>query len=252
MNINQARFWMLLSAVLLAPAVNYVDCWAWDSRHGNPTQPTHTLITKWAIDSLKDSAPELETYKEALIDGANAELHELKANMKDITIGAKYGVDIDSKRVEHRGTNEGCDDIQGWWNDCQQAYQAGNRSRAYYFLGIILHMIEDMGVPAHAHKIEHQGNLTEFDNFEFMALSNWKPKFNDINKADPAFAEPWKYYEFSKEWTIEDSPNYTDRDSFSKTWLFASDDEKQLLSNRQGRTCNLVKWTLQSACKALK
>ena len=52
------------------------------------------------------------------------------------------------------------------------------RQRAYFLVGIILHMIEDMGVPAHAHKIYHQGNATEFDNFEFMSLSTWKPSLN--------------------------------------------------------------------------
>ena len=252
MDAYRGPFWVAVPVVLAGLLLSSEDCRAWDSRNGNPTRPTHSLITNWAIDSLKDAYPELDKYRDAIVDGANAEVHELKANQKDIDIAAKYEVNLESKRVEHRGTNEGCDDIQGWWKDCHDAYQAGKKDRAYYYLGVLLHMVEDMGVPAHAHKIYHQGNLTEFDNFEFMALSNWKPVFDDINKTDPGFAEPWKYYEFSKDWTLADSPNYKDRNSFSKTWLLASKDERHLLSHRQGRTCNLVKWTLQSASKAMK
>jgi hypothetical protein len=154
--------------------------------------------------------------------------------------------------VKHRGTNEGCDDVEGWWADCREAYKAGKKELAYFYLGVLLHMVEDMGVPAHANKVHHQGNATEFDHFEFMALSNWKPKFDDINKKDPAFADPWKYYQFSQKWTQEDAPDYKDRTKFSKTWTLASEDEKKLLSNRQGRTCHVVKWTLASAVKALK
>jgi hypothetical protein len=114
----------------------------------------------------------------------------------------------------------------------------------------MLHMVEDMGVPAHANKVYHQGNLTEFDNFEFMALSNWKPSFDAIDRADPAHAEPWKYYATSGDWARADAPDYHDRDSFSKTWAFAKPAERTLLRNRQGRTCHVTKWALHSALKA--
>jgi hypothetical protein len=219
---------------------------AWDSNKGNPTHPTHSYLTEWGLDQLKGQYPELEQYRKQILAGANSELHELKVS------GTAYGIDLEAKRIQHKGSNAGCDDIQGWWQDSLTAYKQGNKDQAYFYLGVILHMTEDMGVPAHANGVYHQGNLTEFDNFEFMGVSNWKPSFASINRTDPGFTEPWQYYAFSQNWTSSDAPNYKDRNSFSKTWTFASKSERQLLSNRQGRTATVVKWALNSGINAFK
>lgn len=219
---------------------------AWDSVKHNPTHPTHSYLTGYAIDQLGAARPELRQYRQQLIEGANSELHELPVT------GTAYGLDLDAKRREHRGTNAGTDDIAGWWRDSLEAYRAGNRERAYFLLGVLLHMVEDMGVPAHANGVYHQGNATEFDNFEFIALSNWKPSFAEINRADPGFAEPWRYYAFSADWARADAPTYRDRDAFSKTWLLADAAERKLLQNRQGRTATVAMWTLRSAYQAFK
>lgn len=216
----------------------------WDSAKLNPTHPTHSYLTEFAIDQLAGQHPELEAFRAQLIEGANTELHELPVS------GIAYGLDLQAKRVEHRGTNAGSDDVEGWWADAAEAHEAGETQRAYFLVGVMLHMIEDMGVPAHANGLYHQGSPTEFDNFEFMALSNWKPNFSDITKADPGYDEPWLYYGFSEAWTREDAPGYTDTDSFSKLWLTASDEETDLLSNRQGRTAMVVQWALASAARA--
>jgi hypothetical protein len=231
----------ILASLIIFNGFNLTPAIAWDSKERNPTHPTHSYLTEWAIDQLKSQSPELQQYKTQLIEGANTELHELPVN------GTMYGIDLNAKRIQHQGTNEGCNDIQGWWQDSRSAFKQGNKDQAYFVLGILLHMVEDMGVPAHANKVYHQGNLTEFDNFEFMALSNWKPSFANINRTDPGYADPWRYYSFSQDWTHTDAPNYNNRDSFSKTWTFASSSERQLLSNRQGRTANVVKWALNSA-----
>jgi hypothetical protein len=63
----------------------------------------------------------------------------------------------------------------------------------------------------------HQGNLREFDNFEFMGFSNWKPRFSDINRQDPGYTEPWQYYALSKDWAHTDVSNCNNFNSFSKT-----------------------------------
>lgn len=246
--INSQRFVVAVAPVLLFGSIALcpLEAWAWDSAAGNPTHPTHTYLTEWAIDQLKDQAPELAQFQSQILEGANSELHELPVS------GTKYGIDLETKRVQHQGTNEGCNDIQGWWQDSLTAYRQGQKEQAYFLLGVMLHMIEDMGVPAHANKVYHQGNLREFDNFEFMALSNWKPKFDDINRQEPGFSEPWQYYAFNQEWTHADAPNYSNRDSFSKFWLTASSSERRLLRNRQGRTSYVTKWALNSAIKAFR
>lgn len=248
---NKRLISLAVASVVLATPLSAISIalWcpgarAWDSAKNNPTHPTHSYLTEWAIDQIKSQFPELQQFRSEIVEGANQELHELPVS------GTKYGIDLNAKRAQHKGTNEGTDDIQGWWQDSLAAYRQGNKQQAYFLLGIILHMIEDMGVPAHANKVYHQGNLKEFDNFEFMALSNWKPSFNNINRQDPGFSEPWQYYALSGEWTHADAPGYDNRDNFSKTWLFASSQERQLLSNRQGRTCYVTKWALNSAAKA--
>lgn len=220
----------------------------WDSKKfaHQPIHPTHSHLTEWGIDQLKADFPELNQFRSQLVEGANQELHELT------TSGILHGVDLEAKRKQHKGTNEGCNDIQGWWQDALAAYKSGNKDQAYFLLGIMIHMVEDMGVPAHANKVYHQGNLKEFDNFEFLGILNWKPKFDEINRTDPAYPEPWKYYAFSQDWAHIDAPDYLDRDKFSKTWTLASKAEKRLFSNREGRTCHVVMWSLKSASKGFK
>ena len=226
---------------------------AWDSRSKvNPTHPTHTYITEWAIDALKDGTPELDKYREALVDGANTEFHELKTSDADIKLGKKYGIDMKKKHAEHRGTNAGTGDVEGWWKDSLEAYKAGKFELAFFYLGVIVHMVEDMGVPAHANDVEHQGTLFKLDNFEFLAAIKFYPNFGDINKPDPCYAVPWRYYTFSRKWTKEDAPDYNDRSAFPLKWDKMTDKQKALLRNRQGRKCHIVKWTLACAVKAFK
>ncbi len=233
-------------AALVIVAVFSLSVLAWDSARGNPTHATHSYLTEWAIKQLKGQFPEIHGFRKPLVDGSNQELHELKVK------GWKYGIELNAKRVEHKGTNEGCDDIQGWWLDSRDAYQSGEKASAYFLLGILLHMIQDMGVPAHANKVHHQASLGQLDHFEIMAFSNWKPSFDGINQSDPWYAEPWKYYEFSRDWTVEDAPHYKSRTQFSKTWTFAKPEERALLSDRQGRTCHVTLWALQSAAAAFE
>lgn len=231
----------ILAGLLLLAAPG---AFAWDSQSRfNPTHATHSYLTEYAINELVGAYPELARYRVVLLAGANTELHELPVE------GTLYGVDLEAKRVEHRGTNAGSDDVHGWWADSLAAYRAGNREQAYFYLGVVLHMVEDMGVPAHANGLIHQA-YPNFDDFEFLALLNWRPSFADINRADPGFAEPWRYYAFSQEWTASDAPGYVDIKGFPKTWVFASDEERALLQNRQGRTATLVSWTLASALRA--
>jgi len=219
----------------------------WDSDSGfNPTHSTHSYFVEFGIDQLKNYWPELQAYRKTIIDGANQELHELKVT------GTKYGLDLNAKRIEHKGTNEGSDDMEGWWNDSLTAYRDAHKDQAYFILGIMLHMIADMGVPAHANRVYHQGDAAHFDNFEFMAIWNWKPTFHGLGRSDPNYDEPWKYYGFSESWTKADAPTYHNRSTFSKTWLFASKSERELLSKRQGATCYVTMWALQCAARVFR
>lgn len=244
---------LLCSAVAVVVAAMVLPtARGWDSRSGNPTHATHDFITEWAIDQLKPTYPELAlpAVRQAILDGANTELHELPSREYEKAMAKKYTLPLEAMRVTHKGTNEGSNDVAGWWRESLSEYQQGKKGRAYFLLGVVLHMVEDMGVPAHANKVVHQGNLKEFDNFEFLALSNWKPSFDAIDRNDPGSAEPWQYYDLSRQWTHDDAPNYHDRDAFSKFWLTANSSERRLLRNRQGRTCHVTMWAIKSAVKA--
>ena len=235
-------------AVMLLPSIT--PAFAWDSAKfkllSKVIHPTHSYLTEYAIGALKPQFPEIGQYATAIVDGANTEEHELPVS------GTQYGVDLNKKRIEHKGTNAGTDDIGGWWREVTTAYAAGNKPQAYFYLGIMLHMVEDMGVPAHANGVYHQGTLTEFDNFELMAAQKWAPDYKDVDRQDPRYGDPSRYYGFSADWTRADAPGYHDRSSFSKTWLFASAAEKALVSNRQGRTATAAMWALRSAAGVLK
>jgi hypothetical protein len=222
---------------------------AWDSakfKWLTPiVHPTHSYLTEYALDQLQGQYPELKQYRDVVVEGANQEMHELPVK------GTLYGIDLNAARIKHKGTNAGSDDVPGWWADAEAAYKAGNKQQAYFLIGIMLHMVEDMGVPAHANGVYHQGTLTEFDNFEAMALQKWDPDFKDVNRTDPGYTDPSKYYPLSQAWTHADAPDYHDRNAFSKTWLTASEAEKTLVRNRQGRTATVAMWALSAAVKAL-
>ena len=231
--------------VLAASILACLPAAAWDSAKfdwlTDIVHPTHSYMTEFAIDELAAEFPELSEYGNALIEGANQELHELPVE------GTLHGVDLEAARIRHRGTNAGSDDVPGWWADAQAAYASGNKEQAYFLVGVMLHMIQDMGVPAHANGVYHQGTLTEFDNFEAMALQRWDPDFSNVNRSDPGYADPSRYYRFSQDWAHADAPDYDDPDEFSKTWLTADDGEEQLVRDRQARTAMVVMWALRAA-----
>ena len=140
------------------------------------------------VDSCVRHAPLADVWRIQV----NQELHELPVE------GVLYGIDLDARRIQHKGTNAGSDDVPGWWKDARAAYKAGNREQAWFLVGIMLHMIEDMGVPAHANGVYHQGNVKEFDNFEAMAAQKFDPDFSLVDRTDPVYADPSRYYAFSR------------------------------------------------------
>jgi hypothetical protein len=246
--MRQFRLPVALAVLAASLASTPSPAWAWDSAKfewlTSIVHPTHTYLTEFAIAKLKAEHPEVSQYASVLIEGANQELHELPVE------GTLYGLDLDAKRKEHKGTNAGSDDVEGWWDDAVAAYAAGNKEQAWFITGIMLHMIEDMGVPAHANGVYHQGNASEFDNFEALALQKWDPDFDNVDRRDPGYVgKPWRYYEFSREWAAADAPDYDDPDEFSKTWLTADDEEEQLVRDRQARTAYTTMWALRRAAE---
>jgi hypothetical protein len=228
---------LALTILIATPAA------AWDSESWqNFTHPTHTYLTEYGI--ANSGSQTIRDYAAQIIEGANTELHELVTNDD----AKPYGIPLEAKRIEHKGSNSGTNDILGWWGEAQAARSREDFPQAFFYIGIMLHMIEDMGVPAHALGHYHQKFLP-VDHFEWMAFFNWKPNYADqVNRRDPLFDNPSDYYKFSQDWTLTDARGYRSS-QFSRTWLFASKAERKLLANRQDRTRRLVAWTLRSVAR---
>lgn len=214
----------------------------WDSQDGNPTHATHSYLTEYAIDQLKATYPEVQTYRAQLIDGANREIHDLKVS----------NAEQEALRLAVGGNNWACDRPEIVWQTARQKYAAGDKSKAYWYLGILLHYIQDMGTPAHAFRVYHQSSPSNWDEFEVMAFQKWDPSYSAINRANPNFASPELYMLWNGEWAAQDfrdtwpGKTYT-RTFYSTSWLWASSKEKTFMRNRQGRTAVATRWALQCA-----
>ena len=219
----------------------------WDSAGGNPTHATHSYLTEHALDALDGYYPDLATYRSQVVTGANLELHEMP--MKD--------AEQEKLRVEAGGTNWGCEHPEVYWTHAEERWRAGDKAKAYWYVGILLHFVEDLGVPAHALRVWHENTPTTWDHFELMAFQKWAPSYSAINRTDPFYASPADYVALSGSWAASDfhttypGVTYT-RTFFPKTWLFASSKTKTFVQNREGRTATVATWALEAAAVGLE
>ncbi len=213
----------------------------WDSQDGNPTHATHSYMSEFALDQLKGWYPQLQQYRAQIVDGSNRELHELPVSDPE----------QEALRVAVGGTNWACDRPAILWDDARAAYSSGDRAKAWWYVGIVLHFVQDMGAPAHAFHVVHQASVSQMDNFEFLALQRWAPYY-DANRSDPVLASPADYIEFGGAWTVEDFQQafpgkaYT-RTMFATSWLWAPTAQKNFVRNRQGRGALATQWALLAA-----
>lgn len=213
----------------------------WDSQAGNPTHATHSYLTEYAVDQLSRQLPELASYRATLVDGANRELHELP-------VSDPFEEEL---RVAVGGTNWGANHPEVAWTRARTSYAKGDKGMAYWYVGVILHYVQDMGVPAHAYHLIHQGTLTERDNFELLGLQRWAPLFDDL-KADPAYAAPSDYVSWSGSWTKSDfqtafpGKTYT-LTFFPMSWWWTPSDKARFVREREGHTAVAVKYALRAA-----
>jgi hypothetical protein len=241
---------LAISVVLLgcsAPAETDTTEQDWDSQGGNPTHATHSYLTEHALDSLSWEHPDLVTYRSNVVAGANLELHELP--VKD--------AEQEALRVEAGGTNWGCLRPEAYWAHAQERWLAGDHATAYWFVGIMLHFVEDLGVPAHALRVWHQSSPSNWDHFELLGFQKWAPLYDSINESDPYYASPADYVALSGTWAASDFASsfpgvtYT-RTYFAKTWLFAPTAQKTFVREREGRTATIATWALLAAAEELE
>ncbi len=217
---------------------------AWDSAGGNPFHPAHAYLAEYAVDQLKDEYPEIGAYRQDIINGSNAEIHDLP----------KKNAEMEALRIEVGGNNEGASCPELMWAHALDEYRAGHTRRAYFFLGALLHYVQDMGVPAHALLVYHQSSPSDWDNFEIMAFQDWEPDYSAVNYSDPERDNPVDYVGVSQGWTAADFhqayPGVTyRRNTFPLSWTFARAHERDFVKARQARTGVVTTWALRSAAR---
>lgn len=213
----------------------------WDSQDGNPTHATHSYLTEFALDQLQGEFPELATYRAKVVDGANREIHDLPLSDPE----------QEALRIEDGGSNAACDHPEVVIAHARARYAAGDKAKAYWFAGIFLHYVEDLGVPAHALHVYHQSSPSNWDHFEVMATQYWYPTYAGLTRWDPSLSDPSQYPAFNAEWTRSDfqasfpGVTYT-RTFYPMSWLWAGSRYKTFMRQRQGRTAMATKWALHS------
>jgi hypothetical protein len=217
----------------------------WDSAGGNPFHPAHSYLAEYALGQLENDYPEVGLYSTDLINGCNQEIHDLP----------KQNAELEALRLEVGGNNWAADHPEIMWQHAIDAYHQGATRRAYYFVGALLHYVQDMGVPAHGFHVYHQSSPGNWDGFELMAFQDWEPDYSDIDRVDPLYPDPVAYVEFSADWSRTDwsesypGVTYT-RDYFAGVWATADDSSRAFVKTRQGRTAAITTWALRSMLAA--
>jgi hypothetical protein len=216
----------------------------WDSADGNPTHPTHSILAEYAISKVKGELPEVATYEKDIIAGVNLELHDLKH--------AKF----EALRLEIGGNNWAADHPELLWEKAQQSYGDGDKAKAFFYVGILLHYVQDMGVPAHAFHVIHQSGPTSWDHLELLAFFQFHADLKAPGPTDPKLPSPLDYIEWSAQ-TARDhfkasypGVTYT-RKFFPQTYVGMTDTDSKFLRDREAHCANATAFALRVAAKAL-
>lgn len=223
----------------------------WDSADGNFTHPTHSYLAEAAIARLRAELPEVAAFAKDIVRGANLELHETP-----LRPGDDDNDEWEALRVEIGGSNWAADRPGLLWDKARARYASGDRRGAYVLVGIILHYVQDMGVPAHAFHVVHQSTLGSTDHFEVLAFQRWSPIFDHVDRPDPAFIDPVDYIAWSGAWAADEFtrtyPGVTyDRHFFATGWTELDEKSERFVRERQGHTALANTWALRAAARGL-
>ena len=239
----------LAAAVLLAcaapPAEEATgsDQGHWDSADGNPTHPTHSILAEYAIGTVKADSPEVSRFEAAIIEGANLELHDLKH--------PKY----EALRLEIGGNNWAADHPELLWEKARASYAAGDAAKAYFYVGILLHYVQDMGVPAHAFHVIHQSGPSSWDHVELLAFFQFHGDLKAPGPTDPALETPVEYLE----WSAQTARNHFkssypgktyDRKFFPQAYDAMTEVDWAFLREREAHCANATAFALRAAAHA--
>jgi hypothetical protein len=175
----------VLALMVLLPALAA----AWPSLPADSS--IHRRIAEDAINDLlgqdRSKYGELDTYRAQLLSESNYEDSHGRKRDPDKTL-ADYTYWWEMAVGNNPGTNH----PEYWWQTALHYYREGKKPEAYTYLGRLIHLVEDQGVPAHAYYIMH-GLEIGLDKFETLAfgvgLGNYYP---DYYKKPDSTSQPGK------------------------------------------------------------
>ncbi len=216
----------------------------WDSAAGNPTHPTHSIMADFAIKKVKGRLPEVERYRKAIVDGANLELHDLKVKT------------FEELRLEIGGNNWAAEHPELLWDKARASYASGDKAQAYFYVGILLHYVQDMGVPAHAFHVIHQSGPKDWDHTELLAFFDFHGDLKAPGPNDPKLADPISYIE----WSAQSSRDHFNamfpgatyhRKFLPQAYEDLSETHWAFLRGREAHCAHATAFALESAANAL-
>lgn len=238
----------VLASCAAAPAEEEVDSHEqhWDSAAGNPTHPTHSTMAEFAVAQVKAEVPEVVRYEKAIVAGANLELHDLKHPQQ------KY----EELRREIGGNNWAADHPELLWDKARASYAAGDKTQAFFYVGILLHYVQDMGVPAHAFHVIHQSSAKDWDHTELLAFFGFRADLGAPGPADPKLESPLAYIEWSAESARQHFTSLFPGETYHRKFLpqaYAdlTDTQWAFLRGREAHCAHATAFALRSAAKAL-
>lgn len=216
----------------------------WDSADGNPTHPTHSIMAEFAIKEVKGELPEVETYQASILEGTNLELHDLVSKTHE------------ALRLEIGGNNWAAEHPELLWDKARASYAAGDKEQAFFYVGIMLHYVQDMGVPAHAFHVIHQSSPKDWDHTELLAFFNFHGDLKAPGPTDPQFANPLDYIEWSAQSARDHFNTLFPGQTYTRTFLpqaYAdlTDDDWAFLRGREAHCAHATAFALRSAAAAL-
>lgn len=219
----------------------------WDSDDGNPTHPTHSFLAEFAVKQVRADFPEVADFEKDLVKGANLELHELPLKKKNEA--------YEALRQEIGGSNWAADRPEILWERARASYTAGDKAAAYFHVGVMLHYVQDMGVPAHAFHVIHQSGPKSWDHIEVLAFFDFHADFRTPPPEDPKLADPTAYIEWSGALTREHweraFPGVTyHRKIFPQNYDAMTEENWAFLRAREAQCAHGTAFALRSAAAA--
>ena len=187
---------LLVIVSILSTAGSGLAWWSWP-----PADNTHRNLTQGAIAQIpQDQYPDVTT-------SFGGDIADWTSNVTD----------DQRAHANHSDRNDG--PVGYWWKLALSQYGvfeftgSGDplstpRPGAYYYLALIVHLTEDMGVPAHAYNILHSQSSEDLDSMEQVAFASYR-QANPVISLYDAGKDPLQCYYLSREHTLAlTSPPY--------------------------------------------